>query len=197
METLGIWNYVILAALVFVEGPTATLLGAAAAGSGALNPLAVFAVAALSNLSADSFWYSLGRLGHKADVLRLAQKVGVKEAVVERMKAKMREHALKILLAAKLTLSFSIPALLAAGIVRISWRKVLLVLAAAETLWTGSLVFAGMYLGRWLVQLERGARIASVAGGVIFLLFLVTLVKRHGKDWINEQGEGDFDVGEE
>jgi len=186
LELLGIWNYVILAFLVFIEGPTATLVGAAAAATGVLDPLAVFGVAAASNLAADSFWYSLGRWGGRVNILRWARRLGVQEETIVRYQASMRSHGLKILLAAKLTLSFSIPALIAAGLAHVPWRKAIVVLAAAETLWSGSLVLAGMYLGYRLARLEQGLQIAAVAGSILFLLFLVALLKHQGRHLVDE-----------
>jgi len=181
IKALGVWNYVIFATMVFVEGPTATLIGATAAGSGRLEPLAVFLVAAGSNLMADSFWYYLGRWGHEARILHWVEKVGVDESMLEQAKRKMHQHALKILLAAKLTLSFSIPALIVAGLTRISWRKTILVLLGAEILWSGSLVLAGVYLGQWLERLEKGIQVVTILGSIVFLLILMVFVKRIGK----------------
>ena len=42
MAHLGYWNYVLLAILVAVEGPIATLLGAVAASAGLMRPILVF-----------------------------------------------------------------------------------------------------------------------------------------------------------
>jgi len=174
---MGGWSYVLLFILVFVEGPTATLAGAVAAGSGMLDPLAVLFVAAASNLAADSFWYSLGRWGRQVDILRWARKAGLDEKTLTRYEMSMHTHGLKILLAAKLTLSFSVPALIAAGLTHVPWRKAILVLASAEALWTGGLVLAGFYLGHQLAHFEQGLQIAGAVGGILFLLFLVMLFK--------------------
>jgi len=186
LESLGNWNYVILAILVFLEGPTATLLGAAAATTGILDPVIVFLVAAVSNLTADSFWYGLGRWGRRLNILRLASRVGVHEETIAQYQAGMRQHGLKILLAAKLTLSFSIPALIAAGLAHVPWRKAILVLAAAEAIWTGSLVLAGVYLGYRLAQLEKGLQVAALIGGIVFLSILVHFLKRRGQHLADE-----------
>ena len=177
LAVMGGWSYVLLFILVFVEGPTATLAGAVAAGSGFLDPLVVFAVSAAANLSADSFWYSLGRWGRQVNLLRWARKAGVKEETLAYYEANMRNHGLKILLAAKLTLSFAVPALIAAGLTHVPWRKAILVLASAETLWSGGLVLAGFYLGHQLAHLEQGLQIAGVVGGILFIILLIVLFK--------------------
>jgi hypothetical protein len=56
-----------------VEGPIATLLGAAAASAGLMRPVLVFIVAAADNLTADSIWYSLGRAGKPEWVLHFGR----------------------------------------------------------------------------------------------------------------------------
>ncbi len=50
LPQLGTWTYILLAALVAVEGPIATLLGAAAASAGLMKPGWVFIAAATGNL---------------------------------------------------------------------------------------------------------------------------------------------------
>jgi len=188
LDMMGGWGYVLLFVLVFVEGPTATLAGAVAAGSGLLDPLLVFAVAAASNLAADSFWYSLGRWGRKVNILRWLRKAGVKEKTLARYVENMHTHGLKILLAAKLTLTFSIPALIAAGLAHVPWRKTLLVLVAAETLWTGGLVLAGFYLGHQLARLEQGLQIAGIVGSILFFIFLIALFKHQNRQSFADDG---------
>ena len=56
LPQLGYWTYLVLALLVAVEGPVATLLGAAAASAGLMRPGLVFVSAAAGNLTADSLW---------------------------------------------------------------------------------------------------------------------------------------------
>jgi len=42
-------------------------------------------------------------------------------------------------------------------------------------------ILAGVYLGHRLAQLERGLQIATIGGSILFLLFLITLLKHHGR----------------
>jgi membrane protein DedA with SNARE-associated domain len=176
---MGDWSYVLLFILIFLEGPTATLAGAVAAGSGLLDPVIVFVIAAVANLTADSFWYGLGRWGREANILRWARKAGVKEETLAYYETNMHTHGLKILLAAKLTLSFAVPALIAAGLTHVPWRKAIVVLASGEALWSGGLVLAGFYLGHQLARLEQGLQIAGIVGGFLFIILLITLFKHH------------------
>jgi len=177
IEHLGAWNYVLLALLVILEGPIATLAGAAIAATGTLKPGLVFVTAALSNLLADALWYLVGYFGGSRWLLRSAHKLGARQDVAQLVQD-MNDHAWKILFMAKLTLSFSIPALIAAGIVRLPWRRAFKGLLPAEGLWTGSLVLAGYWFGQSLTRLEQGVQIVAILWGAVFVALLVWYFRR-------------------
>ena len=63
LPDLGVWSYVILFVLIFVEGPAITMTAGAMAGAGILRFELVFIVAVVGNTVADYTWYILGRFG--------------------------------------------------------------------------------------------------------------------------------------
>ena len=155
-----------------------TILGALLASTGALRPGWVFAAASLGNLSADIGWYMLGYLGRFEVLLRHIGWLRKHQERIDRLEHEMTQHAVKILLVTKLTLSMSIPALIAAGMARVPWRRWLPVLLLAECIWTGSLVIIGLYLGHYVKQLEQGMQIVAVMGVLVFLGIGIWLIKR-------------------
>lgn len=171
-EQLGYWDYILLAFLVAIEGPIATLLGAVAASAGLMRPLLVFVFAAAGNLVADSLWYMLGYLGKIEWLLRGGRRLGVKKEYLDRLQRGMQKHALKILFFAKLSMSFVIPSLIAAGLVKAPWRRWFPALLGAETLWTGSLVLIGFYTTEAIKKVEYGMEIFVTVGSAIFLMLL-------------------------
>src|SRR6266487_268377 len=170
--SLGGWAYLFLAILVAVEGPITTLAGAVAASAGYLNPVLVFIAAAVGNLTADTLWYSLGYLGKIEWLTRYGGWFGVKESSVARLQKDIHAHIHKILFAAKLTLGFVIPTLIAAGLARVPFKRWFGALFAAECIWTGSLVLAGYYFGYLVQRIETDLRYISV-GGVVLIIALV------------------------
>ncbi len=176
---LGMWSYLLLAALVAVEGPIATLLGAVAAASGLLRPGYVFLAASTGNLTADTLWYSLGYAGKIGWIKRVGQRLGLHPEYITWFERQMRTHAVKILFIAKLTMSLALPALIGAGLARVPWRRWFGTIFIAEGIWTGGLVLAGYYLSQFLHQLELGFQIAAGIGLVTALFFLMHYLKRH------------------
>jgi membrane protein DedA with SNARE-associated domain len=171
-EQLGYWDYILLSLLVAVEGPIATLLGAVAASAGLMRPVLVFLFAAAGNLVADSLWYTLGYLGKIEWLFHGGRRLGVKREYLERLQRGMRKHTIKILFFAKLSVSFVIPSLIAAGLVKAPWRRWFPALLLAETLWTGSLVLIGYYTTEAIKRVEQGVEYFVLGGSVLFLGFL-------------------------
>ena len=189
LPQLGFWTYIILGLLVAVEGPIATLLGAAAASAGLMRPLAVFFAAATGNLTADSLWYTLGYLGKTEWIMHFGRRMGMTENLIEHLKQNMIKHATKVLFLAKLTVSFVIPSLIAAGLLRVPWRRWFPALILAETLWTGSLLLIGYYTTEALKRVERGVEYAALTISVIFVVAVVLQGRRIVKRLEREEAE--------
>lgn len=164
--------------LVAVEGPIATLLAAAAASAGLMHLGWVFLAAAIGNLTADSLWYTLGYVGKIDRFLRIGQRIGLSRGLLDRLQAGMREHTTRILFLAKLTVSFVIPSLIAAGLVKAPWRRWFPAIFAGEMIWTGSLVLLGFYATEAIKRLEKGVEFLALAGGLIFVILMLFMGRR-------------------
>jgi membrane protein DedA with SNARE-associated domain len=157
-----------------------------------MRPALVFVFAALGNLVADSLWYLLGYAGKIEWLFHSGRRLGVKREYLDRLQHGMRKHTLKILFFAKLSMSFVIPSLIAAGLVKAPWRRWFPALLGAETLWTGSLVLIGYYTTEALKRVEQGVEYFVLFGSAIFLVFLFWLgrhVLKGGVDDGNNSGQ--------
>lgn len=178
LPQLGIWTYFLLVFLVAVEGPFATLLGAAAASAGLMRLGWVFIAASTGNLTADSLWYTLGYIGKIEIILRIGQKLGISHELLERLQRGLREHTTRILFIAKLTMSFVIPSLIAAGLVKAPWRRWFPAIFTGELIWTGSLILLGFYTTEAIKRVEKGVEYLALGGGMIFVIFLIFMGRR-------------------
>ncbi len=192
LPQLGIWTYFLLVVLVILEGPSMTLLGAAAASAGLMKPPLVFLAATIGNLTADSLWYSIGYLG-KAEWFSRFQRFGIRPHLIERLKQGMANHVTKILLIAKFTLSFMIPTLITAGLLRIPWRRWFPTLIFADTVWTGLLVIIGYYSIESIKRVEQGIKYAVPIFSILLVISLFVLGRRLKKQW----GLDESDTGSE
>ena len=175
----SVWEYLLIFLGVAIEGPVVTLTAAALASNGLLNPFLVFAVAGTGNVIGDMFWYALGYYGGFEHRLRTWPRFARYTPKIEQIKADIAQRALQLLLGAKLSLGIgSIPTLIAAGIVRIAWWRVVLVQTLGEIIWTGGLVIIGLFLGPYVPQILEDVRIATIVGGIVFTLLVLWLLRR-------------------
>jgi membrane protein DedA with SNARE-associated domain len=190
----GIWSYFALALLVAVEGPVATLLGAAAASAGVMKPWLVFVSASFGNLTADSLWYTLGRLGKINWLMRLGSRFGMSWERMERLEKSLQEHASKVLFVAKLSVSMVIPTLMAAGLVKAPWRKWFPAVFSGEMIWTGSLVLIGYYATEAIKRVEQGLEYIILAGSLAFVIFMLLMGRKimsvNATDGSDSNGKG-------
>jgi membrane protein DedA with SNARE-associated domain len=170
---LGPWSYFLLAFLVAIEGPIATLLGAAAASTNTMRVSGVFAAAAIGNLLADTLWYTLGYFGHVNSIYRFGRWIGVKPAQIAQVEGQVHRNAVKILIVAKLTAGLVIPCLVAAGLLKVPWRRWFLPIFLAEMIWTGMLIFLGYHAANWIREIEHGIQIFIGGGTLLVILFLI------------------------
>lgn len=166
----GIWPYILLAFLVAIEGPLATLAAAVASSAGYLDPRLVFASASCGNLSADILWYMVGYTGKIEWLIRYGRWLGIKKDVILRLEQSINDHVGKLLFVAKLTLGLVVPTLMAAGLARVPWRRWIGVLFFAESIWTGGLVLVGYYYGQYVLQLEKDLKWFSIVATTILVI---------------------------
>ncbi len=159
-----------------------TLLGAAAASAGLMKAPWVFVAATIGNLTADSLWYSIGYLG-KAEWLSHFQWLGIRRPLIERLKRGLTKHVTKVLLIAKFTLSFMIPTLVTAGLLRIPWRRWVPTLIFADTVWTGLLVFIGYYSIESIKRVEQSIQHSVLIVSILLVATLLLLSRRFKKQW--------------
>lgn len=179
----GIWAYFLLALLVFFEGPIATLLGAAAASAGFMNPVLVFGAASVGNLTADFLWYRLGYMGKLEWLLKFDRILRIRRGHITRLSKDIHKHARKLLVIAKLSLSLSIPALVATGVAKVPWRRWFWAVLLAEMTWTGALVLIGIRFTRFLPRLEFGLQVLSIAMFILLIVLIGSYAHRLAQRW--------------
>jgi len=170
LNALGAWSYFLLAFLVAIEGPIATLLGAVAASAGIMHPIFVFIAAATGNLISDTLWYSAGLLGKMDWLMRLSRRFGVNPQYLELLEAELQKHAPVILFFSKLTVSPMIPALIATGLIKYPWRRWFPFVFMGEMIWTGSLVLIGYYGLQSVKKAELGIEHFILIGSTVFIV---------------------------
>lgn len=173
LPALGHWSYPLIALATVFEGPIVTILGATTASLGLLNPVLVFLAIVAGNLTGDMFWFSLGRLGNPAWFSRHGRHLGITPLRLEQFQSTIQRQAPRVVLVTKLTSSLIIPALIATGLGRVSWRRWLPALMAAELFKSGALLLLGYFFGSLVVKFENALTLLPIGITLLILLYLV------------------------
>lgn len=179
LPDLGFWSYAILMVLVFVEGPAATLVAATMAAGGILRADLVFLLSMIANLMADIFWYVLGYFGGSRRILLRIGFIRRRWFTIRRIQKDLRGQAARIYLLTKLSMGLlTIPLLIASGMSRVPWYRLAAVSLVVEPIWNALLVLAGLRLGQYVAQLERGLQALALVGAVVVFAVLLMLYRR-------------------
>jgi membrane protein DedA with SNARE-associated domain len=102
----------------------------------------------------------------------------------------MIKHATRVLFLAKVTLTFVIPSLIAAGLLRIPWRRWFPALILAETLWTGSLVLIGYFTTEAIKQVAQWVEYVALGISVGFVVIVLLEGRRLVRQWDTDDENG-------
>ena len=110
--------------------------------------------------------------------LRFGRRLGLRPEFLQRLESGMHEHAAKILFMAKLTVSFMIPSLIAAGLVKVPWRRWFPALFADEMIWTGSLMLIGYFATEAIKRVQQGVEYLILGLSLVFIIFIIWIGRR-------------------
>ena len=98
---------------------------------------------------------------------------------LEKLRQGMHRNATKILLLAKLSVGFAVPALIAAGLTRLAWRRWFPIVLVGELLWTTVLMLIGYYAtGAIIQQVNRGVPYLIIGFLILFAIMLSWFIRR-------------------
>jgi membrane protein DedA with SNARE-associated domain/rhodanese-related sulfurtransferase len=155
--------------------PTLIVAGALA-GSGDLSPAAVFALAVLACVIADSIWFVAGRrYGHQ--VLKTICKVSLSpDSCVRQSETIFEKWGARTLVVAKFVPGLSTIAPPLAGATHLGWTRFTLFNSIGAALWVGVAMGAGLLLheqiDRFIEQMAQMGEYALAAIGALLLVFI-------------------------
>lgn len=175
---LGLWSYLLLVVLAATEGPLSVLLGAAAAAAGYMRADWVYFSAVTGNLIGDTVWYLVGYANKPDRIMRIGRRLRMHPEHVTKLEVAMRDHAAKLILMAKLSISLMIPTLIAAGLARVPWRRWFPVVFVIELVWTAMLVWVGYHATGIIARFEHSLHVIGVIVIILLLVGIVWYVNR-------------------
>ncbi len=171
------YRYIIIIPLALFEGPVVMMISGFLLKLGYFSFLPLYFLLMPGDLLGDILWYSVGFFYGNRFIKTFGKFVSVTEENVEIVKKIFHRYHTKILVVSKITMGFgfALVTLIAAGMVKIPFKRYLALNAFGQFFWTGILLAVGFFLGNFYVKIN------SVLGKASTLaLFAITLACLYG-----------------
>jgi membrane protein DedA with SNARE-associated domain len=141
------YGYFIMLPLMIIEGPVVTLLAAMMASLGAFNVFVVLILSIAGDMIGDILLYAVGYKYGIGFVRGFGRYMGITEKLVNRMEKYFLRHGGKTIFAVKSTTGLCWATFVAAGIVKMDFKKFVKNSFYGGIVWSGFLVFMGYFYG--------------------------------------------------
>jgi membrane-associated protein len=170
---LTAYKYLFLFPVAVVEGPIITVIAGFLSSLGIFNVFIAYGVLVAGDIAGDVAYYELGYYGRQKFVTRWGRFVGITQERLEQLGKHFDKHASKTLIIGKLSQGIGGAILLAAGMAKVPFRKLVLYDFLPTLPKTLILLLIGYYAGESYVKISSYfdyAAIGTVAAAVIFVV---------------------------
>jgi membrane protein DedA with SNARE-associated domain len=192
-EFLRHYGYWMMLPLMILEGPVVTIMAAMLASLGAFNVLIVLIFSILGDIVGDIILYGLGYHYGMRFVRRVGKYIGITEKLVLRMEGYFARHGGKTIFAVKSTTGLCWATFVAAGIVKMDFKKFVRYSLLGGIIWSGFLVIMGYFYGYLWKEIRDSIQWIgwAVVGLAIVSFFVITVYKkREAKKMLKENSAG-------
>ncbi|EKE21635.1 MAG: hypothetical protein ACD_7C00165G0004 [uncultured bacterium] len=181
LNFLSDWGYWIILPLMIIEGPIVTILSSMLASFGVLNVWVVLIFSMLGDIIGDVILYWLGKVWGMRFVDNVGKYVGITRKLVLKMENYFISHGGKTIFAVKSTTGLCWAMFVAAGIVKMDFRKFVGYSIFGGVVWSGFLVAMGYFYGYMWQQIKQYIEWAGLLaiGLAIITFVIITFYKKY------------------
>jgi membrane-associated protein len=170
-EFLRHYGYWIMLPLMIIEGPVVTIISAMLASLGAFNVFVVLVLSVAGDMIGDIILYGLGHKYGMDFVRSVGKYMGITEKLVLRMEKYFAQHGGKTIFAVKSTTGLCWATFVAAGIVKMDFKKFVRYSFLGGVVWSSFLVAMGYFYGYLWREIKQTI---EWIGWVVFLAAMLT-----------------------
>lgn len=155
LPLLELHKYLLLFPIVIVEGPIITIIAGYMSSLGFLNFFVAYLVMVVGDLAGDMMYYSFGRWGRLAVIEKYGHHVGITTKRIEDSEKIFRVQGTKLLLTGKTTVGLGGAIIIAAGALKINFKKFVTYSLIGTLPKSLVLMIVGFYLGHAYIQIQK------------------------------------------
>ncbi len=163
------YKYFFILPATLIEGPFVMMVSGFLIKLGYLDFVPAYFLLMAGDLMGDALWYGIGYHWGEGFIRRFGKYVSITDAGVAALKRLFHRYQDWILLISKITMGFgfALGTLMIAGLVKIPFRRYLLLNFFGQFVWTGFLVGVGFVLGNAYLQVD------NVLGKLFVVMLLI------------------------
>lgn len=178
---LSEYRYLLLYPLAIVEGPILAVIAGFLCMNHLLNPIIVYPVIVLGDITGDTVCYLFGRIGVPFFLKKILIKMGFHAEKVQRVKAYFDTNPRKTISLSKISLGIGIAGIYAAGAVKIPYRKFITICLITSLIQYIFYLGIGLLFGDAYRQISQYLNFFAglmITSGLSILLFYIIQTKR-------------------
>ena len=169
-------GYALMFVAMLIEGPVVTAAASFAAAQGVFSIWIVFALAILGDLVADIIYFGLGYYTRLALIEKYGARFGMTKERTEKIQGLVNAHAVKTIVAIKLTPLIPAPGLMAVGATRMPIKKFALICLVITLPKVLIFMTLGYYFGHLYAEVSRYTEYAQY---LIVVAVIAVLIIRY------------------
>jgi membrane-associated protein len=178
IHLLTAYKYLILFPLAVVEGPILAVIAGLLCSEGFLNPLIVYPIIILGDITGDSLVYALGRWGKSQRPGRLYRLVGLTARKIGRARTYFEDNPIKTVSLSKLILGVGVAGIFLAGNSKVPYKQFLAVCLGTSLAQYTVYLGIGLFFGRAYREINLYLNyLAALSIVLAFCLFFVIILK--------------------
>lgn len=166
------WKYLALFPLLIIEGFVVTIVAGFLVSTHTLSFYPTLTIVVFGDICSDIFYYSLGSRGSGLIHTKWARFIGLKSARLKTIERLYANHGGKILIVAKLTNALSLAAVVAAGLIKMPFRRFISFCIVAAIPKALILLLIGYYFGSAYADVSRLIQYTFLGATLAILLLL-------------------------
>jgi len=176
------YKYLLLYPLAIVEGPILAVIAGFLCIAGFLNPIIVYPIIVLGDITGDSLVYMIGRWGVPGFLKIIAKKVGLQPENMDRVRTYFDSNPNKTISLSKITLGIGFAGIILAGNAKIPYSRFIRICLITSALQYVVYFGTGLLFGTAYKQIAHYlnifAALAFVTGLGVILIYLVKSIRR-------------------
>lgn len=180
-QFLNLSKYVIVFILCIVEGPVVMVTSGFLLKLGQFNLIPLYFALMGGDFAADLGWYAVGRFGAKPLIYKFGKFFNITPEIIEKIEKRFHTYQDKILFISKITMGFgfALATLIVAGILRVPFKKYVILNLLGGFIWTAFLLLVGYFFGNLYFMIAGPLKIVFVFFAAVVVILGIWAINRY------------------